>query len=84
MARPPVSDADLDRVAELVRLGRFQAKIAAELGWEEARVKRCVKAMRVRVAVRAGEVWLDVREKSPVEVAIEWLRLRADQSSEDG
>jgi hypothetical protein len=74
---PPVSDVELDHVADLTRLGRFQHKIALELDWDPSRVKRALKTMRIRVAVRSGEIWLDTGEKSPVEVAHEWLRLRA-------
>lgn len=58
------------------------AQIARDLSWDESKVKRCVSNLRVQVAVGSGKIWLDVKEKSPVAVALEWLRLRALPSAE--
>lgn len=77
MPRPSISDAELDQVADLLRQGRFLSQIAGDLGWEQSKVKRAVNHLRVQVAVGSGRIWLDVKEKSPVAVALEWIRLRS-------
>ena len=81
MPRPSISDAELDQIADLLRQGRFLAQIAGDLGWEESKVKRSVGHLRVQVAVHSGKIWLDVTAKSPVAVALEWLRLRSQAAS---
>ncbi len=77
VTRPPPTEQEFDHVAELLRQGRFLAQIAEDLDWDVSRVKRTVAALRVQVAIRSGQVWLDVKEKSPVAVAVEWQRVRA-------
>lgn len=79
--RPSLSDAELDQVADLLRQGRFLSQIAGDLGWEQSKVKRAVNHLRVQVAVGSGRIWLDVKEKSPVAVALEWIRLRSQPIS---
>jgi hypothetical protein len=75
--RPPLSETELDQVAELVRKGRFISQIAVDLGWETSKVKRSLNHIRLQVALESGKVWVDTKEKSPVAVALEWIRLRS-------
>jgi hypothetical protein len=75
--RPPLSETELDQVAELVRKGRFISQIAVDLGWETSKVKRSLNHLRLQVALESGKVWVDTKEKSPVAVALEWIRLRS-------
>jgi len=78
VAPPRVPDADLELVARAVETGRHQNKVAADLGWTTSRVKRCLQIIRTLVAKEHGVIWLDTSERSAVEVARQWLKMRED------
>lgn len=78
MAPPRVPEADLELVARAVETGRHQNRVAADLGWTTSRVKRCLAIIRTMVAKQHGVVWLDTSERSAVEVARQWLKMRED------
>lgn len=81
MPRPPIPQSDLEQVARGIAAGRRQILLAEDLGWSKARVNRCLTQMRVHVAAKLGDAWLDTRAKSFVEVAQEWLRLQPEEKT---
>ena len=65
-------------MARAIETGRHQTKVAQDLGWTQSKVKRCLSAIRTLLAAEKGAVWLDTSERSAVEVAREWLRVREE------
>ena len=83
---PParVPESELEVVARAIETGRRQTKVAQDLGWTQSKVKRCLSAIRTLLAAEKGAIWLDTSERSAVEVAREWLRLREEAQRTSG
>jgi len=69
---------DLEKVAQGLARGHRQGQIAQDNGWTASRITRCLNLMRDALAQDSGEgAWLDTRKRTPYQVALEWILLRA-------
>lgn len=78
---PQIPVADLVLLAQGLADGRRQAQLAAEFGWSPSRVTRCLVNMRNALAAGGDGAWLDTRQRTPAQVAQEWLKQRSAEAN---